>query len=157
MLTQIQMLEKKKRKSLGAIAQRQDNQKQLPALTKDLQSFEKLFFLPGNEAKFKLEQQRRFESLIKKHNLTVSNIGWTASGVLVNSTVLKHTIQVSFQGDLTSLPAFIIDVENLQEWIEVNDFSVSLKSQRKLKLGQFTGKYRFNLYQFPDLKSMVEG
>jgi hypothetical protein len=148
-LEEIRGLQKKQQKTQFALQREADNRTLLQSIQRQQTQFSDLFFKGGDEAKFKLERQQWLEELVTKHNFKATNIGWTNSSSVPNTSIIKHNLQVRIEGHLSKLPAFQSDLESTRQWIELDGFSVSIKRQIKHNLGQATVTLQLNLFQLP--------
>lgn len=146
-LEQTQGLQKKQQKTEIAIHREADNQEQLQVLEKQNIDFQALFFIATSETKFKLERQQWLEALLAKHNLKGTNIGWSNSSNVINTEVIKHSLQLRLEGNASDLPKFQYEIESTEQWIEINNFTVFFRKQINLNLGRIRASYQINFYQ----------
>jgi hypothetical protein len=146
-LEQTKSLQKKHQKTQVAILREDDNQAQSKKLEVQNTAIHALFFAAGSEAKFKLERQQWLEMLLVRHNFKANNIGWMNSVKVQNAELIKHSLQLGFQGQTINIPTFQSEVENTTEWIEIEGFNTVFVNQNDLELGQVRANYQLNFYQ----------
>ncbi|CAH1552937.1 hypothetical protein [Vibrio rotiferianus] len=103
-------------------------------------------FPAQNENTFKLEQQKKMESLITALDLKVTGIGWLATKKLDQYNMDLYQLQVRFSGDGIHFPLLMAELEQQKQWLEIADFVYAFRRQSATRLGESNGQVTVNYY-----------
>jgi len=142
-LSAIGLLKKQYVRIENVLNNRQQIEEYATSLSQSLAAQDKLFLKTVNPATFQLEQQQWLEEKIRVHDLKIDNIGWAPSQVLEENNLVTHNVQLNIDGKTSNVIAFIQRLQAQPNYIAVQAFNISFKSQRELNLG--TGRVRLNL------------
>lgn len=145
-LLNIGLLEKKQNKIERLIS----NQKQAVGddvkLSEIVNKSEAVFFVQHNESTFKLQQQKKIEDLLSKHNITASNFGWQATKEYVKISAKSYQLLINFSGQSYDVLALMLALETNPKLIGISDFNLRIKGQSKESMGMITGRFTLQLY-----------
>lgn len=156
-LWEIQQKEKRSLKSQHAISNTSENQQLLASLSEQKSNTESYLFDFLNESEFRLEQQQRMEQLVDKIGLKINNIGWSYSGELIDAPVIRHQMQLNIGGNTTDMPKFHLMLEEQKHWLQVDRFTINLRNQRNLRLGNAQMSLDLSFFQLMGSRTGIKG
>lgn len=116
------------------------NNEQLVAQSNELNetvsNLEKAVFKATPEAEFKLAQQKKLESIVKKNNLKLMNFGWQIISTDEDLNIKRFQIQLSLNGNTTDIIRFMAELEALEQHVDFSDFNIAPKKRGGGALGK---------------------
>jgi len=143
----ISQLEKRLFKAERAIKTRAVNEQGVSSLLPYQQQVRALFYPAEAENTFKLARQQWLENLLAKHKVQAVNLGWQGSGQVAGLPLLKHKLELQFTAAMVDFPAFHLALQASPKLLEIDSLTLTLKGQRKNKLGRASGKMTMLFYQ----------
>lgn len=143
----INQLEKRVSKAERAIKTKEFNEQGLTDLLPYQKQVNELFYPTEPENTFKLARQQWLETLLAKHQVQSVNLGWQGSGEVKDLPLLKHKLELQFNANMVDFPAFQLALQDNPQLLEIDSLMLTLKGQRKEKLGRISGKMTMLFYQ----------
>lgn len=134
-LAEINAQEKKLGKTSILLAKEDDFNSLNQKVSDQLKEAEQLFYPYQKSSLFKLEQQKYFEDLIAKHQLTLSNFSWQAESDDKNLQITRYQVRARIKGKVSYLVKLIAALESQQNRIEIVGFNIPMKGQNDNSLG----------------------
>lgn len=145
-LAEIELLTKKKMKIEGILQQETSFKESYDKLVAEVTQGDNAFFPYQKEADFKLSQQKLLEGILKKYNIKPSNIGWQITTPLVEYELMSYQIRIQFSGKTIDVINFINELEFYKYRVEIDDFYISVASQKNNDLGKSNGWFIIKFY-----------
>ncbi|WP_448546876.1 hypothetical protein [Thalassotalea fusca] len=143
-LNKIALLEKRFSKIENVLENKENAIELLQKLQKNKSIETSLFFKYAPGAQFKIEQQKRLESVLGELNLQADNFAWQTIEHIDALDADMYSAELRFSGKVTNAIKLMIALEAISPYHQISDFNYGIKRQRKNDLGRVTGKITLN-------------
>lgn len=130
-----QLEQRKLNKTLALLKNESTITSQLNNLDSLLNEVSPLFYKWQNEPEFKREEQQRIETQLSKYDLKSKRIGWKESFPSEGSSILKYTIEYSFEGSGYQVLNYLIDLKASKHLVDTPQLNFSFRGQKAGSLG----------------------
>lgn len=91
----------------------------------------------NNENRYQISKQREFESLFKKHKLTITSSHW--KDVIKSEEGATFQLQMQFRGMLKDLIVLQTEINLMRPSVTIGNLGVNIQGQQPNSLGSMTG------------------
>lgn len=135
----IRLLNKRIERAESALMQQTHNTEVLSELKRRVTNNKSLLYPYESENTFQLKIQQMIEGLLVQYQLKSTNIGWLRTEDILDYQAIRYQLQIRFEGPMVYVPSFQLALEQLPQWIEVSQFTASLRYQSSVSLGNTNG------------------
>ena len=149
LLLEIAMQEKKLGKSDVLLSKKSDHHTINDKLKGKIAEIETLFYPYQKGSTFKLERQKKFESIIEQYQLKLKSFYWQAVSNEDNLDVMRYTVKIKITGQVSDIINMLTLLESQSHYIEIQSFNVLIsrkdyKSLGYVKTSNFTLRFYVN-------------
>jgi len=143
---EVTLLEKRVNKVKYILEQKNEIQSNNDKLTLSLSVTNDLFHPKQEQTKFQLQQQKKFEKILIKYKANITKFAWKKSTDLPAVTAKNYQFQVFFNAATLNIIKLMAHLEKSSPYIDIHNFSFTVKGQDKEGLGRAIGNMTINLY-----------